>query len=622
VIIILATDSLDTFDSSMRLFGDSSAKASRGRAGERRKTKDPINPLTQKMSQVYSTEPSPTGRVIFTTTHGPIDINLFCKECPTTSRSFLQLCLDGFYDGMIFHRILPDFLVQTGLTKGSDGGGGGGGGGTDPKLMDAYLRKSSAVVSSPTGDVLGWERKGLELNPRIRFNHRGQVAAAFPLKDSAHTDDETMNLRYQFFITLDESPFLDGNHVIFGTIAGPTIFNALRIGKTDADEATGTPVDMVDSPPRIQSVKVDYHPFQDLVVTAEKLIPWRIEEKSKSGKGQSEVEKRRKKRKGKRDLNVLSFGDEERDYEEIVKDKAAILSSHDVLHEESEFLSGSVDAELKKKMEEKGTATTDQRKSENGASRRKKIMFDDEEVNTVSEQTLQEDQSSKNVTDAVENARHESIMKQTDRAAAAAKQLTAHRDDQESKPKKSKSIGAIEARRAKYLKSGHSLASKKERLKREDDTMAKLMVFRNKVLETKSSSKSANENGVKQADDSLASRMAKRVEDAGHKEAAAFKEKEKMISAPGYHGQVDDESVHSDNTENDWLGTKFKCKRHVDHDARMLDKTDEGGDGRHMDDYLVMDDKKKRKGSHHHGKHRHSGHKDHHQRRDELYHKK
>ena len=108
-----------------------------------------------------------------------------------------------------------------------------------------------------------------------------------------------------------------------------------------------------------------------------------------------------------------------------------------VVHEESEFLSGSVDADLKKKMEEKDTANTDQRKSENGASRRKKIMFDDEEVNTVSEQTLQEDQSSKNVTDAVENARHESIMKQTDRAAAAAaKQLTAHRDDQESKPKK------------------------------------------------------------------------------------------------------------------------------------------------------------------------------------------
>jgi peptidyl-prolyl cis-trans isomerase SDCCAG10 len=55
------------------------------------------------MSQVYSTEPSPTGRVIFDTTHGPIDIKLFCKECPTTTRSFLQLCIDGYYDDMIFH---------------------------------------------------------------------------------------------------------------------------------------------------------------------------------------------------------------------------------------------------------------------------------------------------------------------------------------------------------------------------------------------------------------------------------------------------------------------------------------------------------------------------------------
>ncbi|EED96366.1 predicted protein, partial [Thalassiosira pseudonana CCMP1335] len=52
--------------------------------------------------------------VVFETTHGPIDVNLFCKECPTTTRTFLQLCLDGYYDGMIFHRILSDFLIQTG----------------------------------------------------------------------------------------------------------------------------------------------------------------------------------------------------------------------------------------------------------------------------------------------------------------------------------------------------------------------------------------------------------------------------------------------------------------------------------------------------------------------------
>jgi len=69
------------------------------------------------MSTVYSTEPATTGRVVLDTTHGPIDINLWCKECPTTTRTFIQLCLDGYYDGMIFHRILSEFLIQTGLTR-------------------------------------------------------------------------------------------------------------------------------------------------------------------------------------------------------------------------------------------------------------------------------------------------------------------------------------------------------------------------------------------------------------------------------------------------------------------------------------------------------------------------
>ena len=72
------------------------------------------------MSQVYATEPQTTGRVIHqttTTTHGPIDINLWCKECPTTTRAFLQLCLDGYFDGIIFHRILSDFLIQCGSMR-------------------------------------------------------------------------------------------------------------------------------------------------------------------------------------------------------------------------------------------------------------------------------------------------------------------------------------------------------------------------------------------------------------------------------------------------------------------------------------------------------------------------
>ena len=290
------------------------------------------------MSQVYSTEPATTGRVVLDTTHGPIDIDLWCKECPTTTRTFIQLCLDGYYDGMIFHRVLSNFLIQTGLTR----DGGRLAGETPASGIDGYLRGSTAVAAADASggrDSLGRDRKRLEVNPRIRFNHRGQVALALPLEEGAGggeddddddggEEEERAMLRYQFFVTLDEAPFLDARHVVFGTVAGATVFNALRIGRTDADERTGVPTDVIDAPPRIRGVRVDYHPFGDMVVTADGKVPWKRRRDAasssagagggKDGEEQSEMERRRKKRKGKRDLNVLSFGDEERDYEEIV----------------------------------------------------------------------------------------------------------------------------------------------------------------------------------------------------------------------------------------------------------------------------------------------------------------
>ena len=484
--------------------------------------------------------------------------------------------------------------------------------------VDGYLRKSSAVTASSSGDGLGWDKKGLEVNPRIRFNHRGQIAAALPLKDSTRTDDESLMLRYQFFVTLDESPFLDGNHVIFGTVAGPTIFNVLRIGKTEVDEETGAPVDVVDSPPRIKSVKIDHHPFQDLVVTPERLLPWKKVDETSSGNNQSEMQKRRKKRKGKRDLNVLSFGDEERDYEDVVKDTSggAIQSSHDVLHGESEVLSANVDADLKKKVEEDEQHVMPEKKKKRKLKTHDGIGDEKAKVEAFEESNVVVDES----TAVVDKMINESITKQQEPVSTNEHDVNQTQHESR-KPKKTKSIGAVEARRAKYLKNGHSTASKKERLKRENDTMAKLMAFRSKVLDTKGSSKTKPQNGSNNqaVDDSLASRMAKRIKDAKDEEAKAHKEEQDKIAAPGYHGQVDDEISENGDTaaDTDWMGTKFKCKRHVDHDSRTS-ALEKGGDGRHMDDYLVLDEKRGGKSSH--GKHRgsHSGHKpDHYRRRDD-----
>jgi peptidyl-prolyl cis-trans isomerase SDCCAG10 len=66
------------------------------------------------MSEIYILEPPTFGRVIFDTTCGPLDILLWSKECPKTCLNFIQLCLDGYYNGCTFHTIIKDFIVQTG----------------------------------------------------------------------------------------------------------------------------------------------------------------------------------------------------------------------------------------------------------------------------------------------------------------------------------------------------------------------------------------------------------------------------------------------------------------------------------------------------------------------------
>jgi peptidyl-prolyl cis-trans isomerase SDCCAG10 len=608
------------------------------------------------MSQVYSTEPATTGRVVVDTTHGPIDIDLWCKECPTTTRTFLQLCLDGYYDGMIFHRILSDFLIQTGLTR----DGRRLAGETPAAGIDGYLRGSTAVppggesTSTSSGggpDALGRDRKRLEVNPRIRFNHRGQVAMALPLEDGAggedddDDDEERGMLRYQFFVTLDEAPFLDAKHVVFGTVAGATVFNALRIGRTDADERTGVPTDAIDAPPRIRGVRVDYHPFGDLVVTADGRVPWKkrgggsaAASASAGGggvdaRGQSEMERRQKKRKGKRDLNVLSFGDEERDYEEIVagdyiRRGGATSRSRDIpsAFGESQLPSSKDDADVGKRRKSKDKKEENNLEIDANCSlsgREHKSSSEIESLSNVSEAQAKEHPNE--VTSGRENG---GVVPEVGKTDPKIERGSA-KDDRNvasSKSNSSRGMGAVEARRTKYLKSGiGSSANNSERLKREGETMARLFAFKIKVLETKGSGKDGIGNGgggkkvVAAVDDSLASRMAKRVEQTEDGERRQRREKEALAAMPGYSGRVnrddggedgDDGSAHAEG----WMGTTFKCKRHMDQDSRMtaldmIDADDMGGDGRRMDDYVVLDEKRRggERGHHRTGSAKHAG---------------
>ncbi|CAH2238012.1 jg10335 [Pararge aegeria aegeria] len=68
------------------------------------------------MSNIYIQEPPALGKVLLKTSAGDIDIELWTREAPKACRNFIQLCMEGYYNGTIFHRVVPGFIVQGGDT--------------------------------------------------------------------------------------------------------------------------------------------------------------------------------------------------------------------------------------------------------------------------------------------------------------------------------------------------------------------------------------------------------------------------------------------------------------------------------------------------------------------------
>jgi peptidyl-prolyl cis-trans isomerase SDCCAG10 len=68
------------------------------------------------MSKIYISEPPTNGKVVLRTSMGDIEIELWGKEAPLAVRNFIQLALEGQYNGIDFHRIVRGFIIQTGGT--------------------------------------------------------------------------------------------------------------------------------------------------------------------------------------------------------------------------------------------------------------------------------------------------------------------------------------------------------------------------------------------------------------------------------------------------------------------------------------------------------------------------
>ena len=541
---------------------------------------------------------------------------------------------------------MENFLIQAGQVKfASDGGGRNGGGATRDIASGADMKQyllnqaSSADTAAAAADDCQSNRRKLEVSPRIRFNHRGQVAMALPLDEDVEGNGSADALRSQFFITLDESSFLDGKHVIFGTITGPTVFNAIRIGKVAVEDDTSRPVDMDLSPPVIKKVKIDHHPFSDLVPTPDEKVPWKRggEAGTNSAKdgpgeagGESQIQKRRKKRKGKRDLNVLSFGQEMEDDTGNggfggtgigTSDGGGMRSSHDVLANESRFLLSSTDEGVKEAAAEDGDRRKSKKKRRKKEERRSDVGNNPEAgvalggiaKSDVKEATQERDYGDYHHSRSEEDTGHNARSKDSRREKESKRRSTEKVEEDV--------VSAVEARRAKYLKGGASRRSSgKDKSRDEEDTLKKLSLFRSKMLQSKGKSNqasiaSSNDIDMSGTDNSLAARMAKR----SMKELRESREREESM-APTYHGQVledddDDGGSGIDSSAGGWMKTKFKCRKHIDHGAKVDEAGDgqKAGDGRKVDDYEVLDGKTDRDNGRRHKPHRkHHHHHRHH----------
>jgi peptidyl-prolyl cis-trans isomerase A (cyclophilin A) len=161
-----------------------------------------LQPKSVKGDRMYKTD-NPV--VEIETSLGKIAIEVTVKEAPKTAANFLTLVRKGFYNGIIFHRVIPGFMIQTGDPTGTGMGGPG------YKIPD-------------------------EFTPKLRHDKAGVVSMA---NSGPHTGGS------QIFITHGPTPHLDDKHAIFGqVIAGQDVVVAIAAVKKDGQGRPNTPIPM------------------------------------------------------------------------------------------------------------------------------------------------------------------------------------------------------------------------------------------------------------------------------------------------------------------------------------------------------------------------------------------
>ena len=136
------------------------------------------------------------------TNHGAIEIELFDDDAPKTVENFLKLARDGFYDGVVFHRVIPDFMIQGG---------------------------------DPTGTGMGGPGYTFEDEFNENKVERGALAMA-------NAGPNTNGSQF-FIVTTEAAPWLDGKHTVFGRVtAGMEAVDSIEHTDTDAQDKPQEPV--------------------------------------------------------------------------------------------------------------------------------------------------------------------------------------------------------------------------------------------------------------------------------------------------------------------------------------------------------------------------------------------
>jgi cyclophilin family peptidyl-prolyl cis-trans isomerase len=136
------------------------------------------------------------------TNHGPIAVELFEDDAPKTVENFTKLARDGFYDGVIFHRVIPDFMIQGGDPTGTGSGGPG------------YTFEDE-------------------------FNDNKIVRGALAMANAGPNTNGS-----QFFIvTTEAASWLDGKHTVFGRVTdGMDVVDEISALERDARDRPSTDV--------------------------------------------------------------------------------------------------------------------------------------------------------------------------------------------------------------------------------------------------------------------------------------------------------------------------------------------------------------------------------------------